>query len=118
MRTFINFAGELVKHDTCETLRENFQRHHRLIETGQDLRATLRAGPVAWPGGYTLYFGTSDGAALCFNCVRSNLYSVLDSIRTGCADGWRVSFLINSAECDESAHCDNCNSNLGAYDDA
>ena len=71
-------------------LRTNYKRTHRNIKSGQDLRATLRAGEFAWPGGYQMFFITSDGAALSFDSVRKNLRSVLDSIRTHCNDGWRV----------------------------
>jgi len=71
-------------------LRTNYKFQHHNITSGQDLRATLRAGEFAWPGGYQLFFITSDGAALSFDSVRKNLRSVLDSIRTKCNDGWRV----------------------------
>ena len=86
-------------------LRHNYQRHHRTITTGQDLRATLRAGEFAWPGGYRLYFVTSDGAALSFDAVRDNLVSVLDSIRHDIRDGWLVIRLHSSAEDDEPVLC-------------
>lgn len=65
-------------------------RTHSRISTGAQLRATLRAGASTWPGGYPLYFVTSDGGALAFDTVRDNLSSVLDAIRTKSSDGWRV----------------------------
>lgn len=71
-------------------LRPVFSRHFRQISTTAQLKATLRAGEHAWPGGYPLYFITSDGAALSFEGVRENLRHVLDSIRTRSNDGWRV----------------------------
>lgn len=71
-------------------LRKCYKRTHCRIKTGAQLRATLRAGAFTWPGGYPLYFVTSDGGALAFDSVRDNLRSVLDSIRTECNDGWRV----------------------------
>jgi len=71
-------------------LRDNFKRRHRDITSTADLRATLRAGPYAWPGGYPLYFITSDGAALSFEAVRSELRNVLWSMQNRVSDGWRV----------------------------
>jgi len=58
--------------------------------TTTDLKAQLRSGAYAWPGGYPLFFITSDGAALSFDAVRENLRSVLWSMRNGVNDGWRV----------------------------
>jgi hypothetical protein len=71
-------------------LRTCYQRTHREIKTGMQLRATLRAGEHTFPGCYPMYFITSDGAALSFDTVRQNLRSVLDSVRHGSRDGWRV----------------------------
>ena len=71
-------------------LRANYARTHGRIRSAADLKATLRAGAYAWPGGYPLYFLTSDGGALSFATVRDNLARVLDSIATGTNDGWRV----------------------------
>ncbi len=58
--------------------------------TTQDLKQQLRGGDYAWPGGYPLFFITSDGAALSFEAVRENIRSVFDSMRNGIDDGWRV----------------------------
>lgn len=91
---FINHAGDLF--DTrranwaASPLRKKYRFQHGRISSGRKLRSTLRAGPYAWPGGYPLFFITSDGCALSFETVRENLRSVLDSIRTKCDDGWRV----------------------------
>lgn len=93
-------------------LRSNYAQHHRSITTGRDLRATLRAGEYAWPGGYRLYFETSDGAALSFDAVRANLVSVFDSLRHDIHDGWLVTRLHNSAEDDEVVLCDHTNEEL------
>ena len=60
------------------------------IKNTKQLKAALRSGPYAWPGGYPLYFITSDGAALSFQAVRDNFRSVLWSIRHAVNDGWRV----------------------------
>lgn len=71
-------------------LRPVYRRTYATIETTAELRATLRAGAYAWPGGYPLYFVTSDGAALSFDSVRQELRAVLSSIASGANDGWRV----------------------------
>ncbi len=73
--------------------------------TTQDLKKQLRAGEFAWPGGYPLFFITSDGAALSFEAVRENLRSVLWSIRHGVNDGWRVIGCDVNWE-DPSLYCD------------
>lgn len=79
-------------HDSL--VRPVYRRHYADISNTAELRATLRAGPYAWPGGYPLYFITDDGAALSFDSVRDNLRIVTESIRDGArgypSDGWRV----------------------------
>jgi hypothetical protein len=72
-------------------VRERFSYHHVRITTGAELRATLRAGAYAWPGGYPLFFVTDDGCALSFASVRANLRQCIRSIREGWrGDGWRI----------------------------
>ena len=88
-----------------ELLREDYEAHHRMISTVAQLKATLRAGPYTWPGGYPLYLVTNDGAALCFKCALEEFQSIVWSIRNECSDGWRV------IGCDvnyEGAHCAHC----------
>lgn len=58
--------------------------------SSRDLKSALRNGPFTWPGGYPLYFITSDGAALSFEAVRANFRAILSSVRSGSNDGWRV----------------------------
>lgn len=103
---FHTFEGSLWT-DSGEVLREVYARTFRNIETGVQLRATLRAGEFAWPGGYQMAFFTSDGALLCFDCVRENLESVTWSIRHDCADGWQVVGADIVADYD-GAYCDHC----------
>lgn len=88
------------------TVRRDYAWHHRDITTGRQLRATLRAGEYAWPGGYAVYFITSDGAVLSFEAVRAELRSVLDSIRNKSNDGWRVIACDTTANTDETLYCD------------
>ena len=75
---------------TAPPFRANYQRTFTEISTVAELKATLRAGGYAWPGGYPLYFITSDGGALAFETVRAEFRNVADSIRRGISDGWRV----------------------------
>ena len=60
------------------------------IKNVTDLRNVLNAGPYAWPGGYPVFFVTSDGAALSFESVSDEIESVTDSIENKIDDGWRV----------------------------
>jgi len=90
---------------TINPVRENYCWHHRTIESGADLRACLRAGAFAWPGGYPLFFVTSDGGALSFDAVRTELFQVIYSIRHGIDDGWRV-VACCIADGDEEVYCD------------
>ena len=71
-------------------IRTNYSYTHSKIESVSDLKAVLRAGPYAWPGGYPLYFITNDGSALSFESVRENLVSIFDSIKSETNDGWRI----------------------------
>lgn len=71
-------------------LRVNYSLQHRDIKTVADLKATLRAGQFAWPGGYQLYWITSDGAALSFDSVRAEFRQIAYAIKHNLRDGWRV----------------------------
>lgn len=88
-------------------VRSNYRYHHRSIKTVADLKATLRAGPYAWPGGYALYFVTADGASLSFDAVRKEFRSIANAIKHGdTRGGWRVIGCESTAECDETPVCD------------
>jgi len=109
------FEGDLYREN--EIIRTNYDRGHQLIESVADLKSALRHGRFAWPGGYPLYFITSDGAALSFKTAREEFPLLCDSIRTGMNDGWRVVavdvnyedsalFCDHSGEKIESAYCE------------
>lgn len=85
---------------------------HSRIKSGRDLRACLRAGDAAWPGGYGIFYLTSDGGALCPGCVRENFFGCVDSIRTRCNDGWRVIGTDCMANVDGPVHCDHCSQEI------
>jgi hypothetical protein len=75
---------------SAKPLRANYCHTKTDIATVADLKATLRNGGYAWPGGYPLYFITNDGAALSFETVRREFRIVADAIRQNDRSGWRV----------------------------
>ena len=92
---FVGSYGHLrdtrVEHwESKPPLRRRYKCIYGRIENTAQLKATLRHGKYAWPGGYPLYFITSDGCALSFETVRAELRNVIDSIKRKINDGWRV----------------------------
>jgi hypothetical protein len=109
---FFTFSGALARRGSLETVRTDYARFHRDIETGAQVRSCLRAGEHAWPGGYRCFFVTSDGAALSFAAVRAELESVTWSIRNDVDDGWRVVRLACENETDSPIFCDHTGEQL------
>jgi len=81
--------------------------------TTKELKTQLRAGEYAWPGGYPLFFITSDGESLSFEAVRDNLRSVIHSMRHKSNDGWRVVGCDVNWE-DASLYCDHTGKRIGS----
>lgn len=75
---------------SAHPLRADYCRTHREIRSTLQLRATIRAGKYAWPGGYQMFFITYDGEALSFESVRDNYSRCAYSMRHGINDGWRI----------------------------
>ena len=71
-------------------LRSNFSRTHHEMESLADVKATLRAGPYAWPGGYPMYLITSDGGALSFKSAREEFHQIAWDWMNLTASGWKV----------------------------
>jgi hypothetical protein len=71
-------------------LRANYRYTRRKIRSVADLKACLRNGRYAWPGGYPMFFLTSDGATLSFEAVRAEFHNVANAIKHKLNDGWRV----------------------------
>lgn len=71
------------------------------------LRQIIR-DKYAWPGGYALYGVTSDGAALCCDCMRAEYRLIACARKYNLRDGWRVDAVSNTSECDEFLACDQC----------
>jgi hypothetical protein len=56
-----------------------------------EIKTHLRNGPYAWPGGYPMYFVTSDGAALSFKAVRKEWRYIVDAhLRDDKRCGWHI----------------------------
>jgi hypothetical protein len=72
-------------------VRPIYNRTCREITNTHELRATLRAGPYAWPHDYRMYFLTSDGSALSFATVRAEYRVISRAVRMrDCCSGWNV----------------------------
>ena len=82
------------------------------ISNTTELKAALRNGPYAWPGGYNTYFYTADREPLCHTCVRDNFKLVIGEMRRpSWRDEWRVLAIDINYE-DEHMHCANCNEHI------
>jgi hypothetical protein len=93
--------------------RFEYRGHYQTIDNTRQLKALLREGQYAFPGGYAVIAYTSDGAALCNKCIKENLSSVLWSIRHNASDGWKVCGLdlYYGVEDNGETYCDNCGKN-------
>lgn len=108
-----SFEGDLYDDRTGEVIRPGYAIHRREIDTVADLKATLRAGDLTFPGCYEIYFLTTDGALLCPDCVRENFQSCIWSIQTETSDGWRIVGITIDAEMDETEDCSHCGRDCG-----
>lgn len=87
------------------------------INTVHDFRRAIRNGAYAWPGGYPLYFVTSDGGVLSFDAARANRRLILESVSAHSNDGWRVIGVDVNWE-DDSLYCDDTGARIpSAYGD-
>lgn len=108
---FVSTDGSL--HDTRmvnwhrKPLRDGYSGHHARISTVAQFKATLRAGPYAWPGGYPLYLLTWDGAALCFTCGNKEARNIISAIADKRNDGWQCAACDTNWE-DDNLFCDSC----------
>ena len=104
-------------------LRPNYKLHHTRINSVADLKATLRAGEYAWPGGYPMFLTMQDGATLHFKCVRDKFKWCCEALQLAKTYGipdhsWQcVACEINYE--DNDLHCDACNEPIECtYDNA
>lgn len=77
-----------------------------------------QANAYAWPGGYPLFYVTSDGAALCPACMTKERAQIFRSTHEHARDGWAVEGVDVNYE-DDSLFCDHCGKQIeSAYGDA
>ena len=88
--------------------RDAWMRYYPNIRTTTDLRAAVREGPYAWPGGYPLYAVAQDGEALCFDCLRTEYRQILWAVKNEDKhSGWRIIGIDTNWE-DPSLRCTHC----------
>ena len=80
-----------------------------LPEEKQAIRSALQH--YAWPGGYPIYLVTTDGGALCPDCVKSEVRNIIDSCRREVDDGWRAYGADINYE-DPNLYCDHCGNRI------
>lgn len=74
-----------------QPLRANFSRTFQKIETLAELKATMRNGQYAWPGGYQMYLIMGDGEPAAFDAVRKEWREIVGAFfRDDKRDQWRV----------------------------
>lgn len=87
------------------------------INSISDFRKAMRNGPYAWPGGYPLYFITSDGAALSFRTAKQERRCILEALKDRNNSGWRVVGIDINYE-DSDLFCDHSGERIeSAYED-
>jgi hypothetical protein len=72
-----------------------------------------RANAYAWPGGYPLFYLTSDGECLCPTCVTKERVNIFRSTAERARDGWAVVGVDANYE-DVSMRCAHCNEYIPA----
>jgi hypothetical protein len=109
MKNFIHSDGTLRVEGRCGVInRKDFRGHFTAITNTREFRATLRAGKYTSLGSYPIYFYTSDGAALCWDCAREEYKQISQSIREKSSErGWRVVGCDINYE-NNDLTCDNC----------
>lgn len=95
-------------------LRPAYSYTFHEIKTLAQVKATIRNGAFAWPGGYPLYFITQDGAALCFDCAHKEFRQVAWDYLNKASTGWRIvgceiNYVNNE---DGELICDHCNKRI------
>lgn len=82
-------AAEILAGAQVKPVRANYSRTHAQITSVADLKATLRAGEYAWPGGYQMFFAAADGTALSFEGVRDNFAQIVEEMQDRARHGLR-----------------------------
>jgi hypothetical protein len=98
--------------EKIQMCKEFIEMQEAGIKSVSDYRKAVRSGAYAWPGGYPLFFVTSDGAALCWNCgAKKERRNVLEAIRDKSGNGWRIVAVDINWE-DGDLCCDNCSERI------
>lgn len=107
------FGGDLFDNRTAPApvVRRDYSRQFSTIAKLSEVKATLRAGSIAWPGCYPLHFITRDGAALCFDCTRKEFRQVAWDFLNDCSTGWRITGCQVNWE-DQELTCDHCSKQI------
>ena len=88
-------------------VRSNYSKHVRDIKTVADVKACLRAGEYAWPGGCACFFVTADGGVLSFEAAKKEFDQIAYSLRfKQPSSGWHVIGLGCTSGEDETPVCD------------
>lgn len=78
---FLSESGDLYTGDLSRVVRPALRHTFLEIRTGRELRATLRAGAYAWPGGYTIALICADGEMASISGLLRNRSSYRTAIR-------------------------------------
>ena len=112
---FVAIGGDMydtrVENWHDKPLRVAFKRHFNVIANVAQLKASLRAGPSTWPGGYSVAFMCDDGELLCCDCVHDNLKLVIDAVNNKYpySQQWRVIGCdVPDLDGSEQTNCANC----------
>ena len=65
----------------------------------------LTQGAFAWPGGYPLFFITSDGGCLSFEAAKENAELIRAAIAEKSGNGWQITNCVVNWE-DAELYCD------------
>ena len=89
------------------------------LERGSDALRAVHAvayaarNKFAWPGGYLMFAGLSDGEALCPDCCRAEFASIARAtMRPGTDAQWQAIGVDSAANYDELESCVHCNREL------
>lgn len=81
MKNLIVLGNDLCRRSDCTTVRPFYEYTYSRITNSLQLRATIRNGQYAWPGGYPLYLICADSEALCFDCAKTEYKSLARGMR-------------------------------------
>lgn len=82
------------------------------IRTISDLRRAVRADSL----GYGVAYLTQDAAWLCEQCVSAERRLILEAIRDGYDEQWRVVACQSFADWDDNERCAHCDREIGPND--